>query len=235
VNVVATPGAASTFAAFSGDCVGATCSVTMTAPRSVTATFNAVTFALTVDIQGTGTGVVTSTSGPGIACAGNAGVDGGDCSESYAQNTNVTLQATAGSGSTFVGSWGGACAAFGTNPTCVVSMTAAQAVTASFTLLGGGGAGACTITGTAGADVLNGTAGPDVICGKGGNDVINGKGGADTLKGDKGADVISGGGGPDKLFGGKGADVLKGGTGADTANGGPGIDVCKAEVKISCP
>jgi hypothetical protein len=242
VNVSATPGSGSTFDGFSGDCAGNSCSVTMTAPRAVTATFGAVTFPLTVDIQGTGVGTVTSTNVPGIACAGNAGTDGGDCTENIAANTNVTLQATAAAGSTFVGSWGGACAAFGTNPTCTVSMTAAQNVTASFTL-SGPAPGACTINGTPGPDVLNGTPGPDVICGKGGADIIRGFGGADILRGGNGPDTIYGGNGPDTLQGGVGRDTLRGGNGPDTliggkgidfANGGAGADTCVAETKISC-
>jgi hypothetical protein len=247
VAVSATAGANSTLA-LTGDCVALPCSVTMDAARSITATFNAVTFPLTVDIQGNGQGVVTSTSGPGIACAGNAGADGGDCSENVIANTNVTLQATAASGSTFVGSWGGACAAFGSNPTCTVSMTAAQAVTASFTLTGGGGGGggggACTISGNGLGNVLNGTPGPDIICGKGGPDVIRGRGGADIIRAGTGADIVYGGNGPDTIQGGNGPDTLRGGSGPDTitggggvdfANGGAGVDACVAETEISCP
>src|SRR5690606_38943090 len=108
VNVAATAGTGFTFDGFSGDCTGNTCSLTMNAARSVAASFGAVTFPLTVDVQGTGAGIVVSTSHPGIVCAGNAGTDGGDCSESYAANTVVTLQATPSTGSTFTGSWGGA-------------------------------------------------------------------------------------------------------------------------------
>ncbi len=239
VTLNATPAGSSSFGGFSSDCTGAVCNLIVNAAKAVTGTFNSTTFPLTVDIQGTGNGVVTSTSGPGIACVGTAGADTGDCSENYAAGTNVTLQATPAGGSTFSGSWGGACAAFGTNPTCTVAMSSAQAVTASFTLSGGGGGGggtgACTINGTNGPNVLNGTSGNDVICAKGGNDVIDAKGGNDVVRAGKGADVAKGGKGNDTLFGEKGADVLTGGKGTDTASGGPGIDVCTAEVQISCP
>ncbi len=187
--------------------------------------------ALSVSTAGSGAGSVT---GDGIDCHRAGGSTSGDCAQTYSPGTQVVLTATPAAGSSFVGSWGGACATFGTAATCTVTMGAAQAVTAAFTLSGSGGSGACTITGTNAAEVLNGTRGDDVICGRGGNDTINGKGGNDILKGEKGADVVNGGKGADTMLGGKGADELNGGLGADSANGGPGADVCTAEVTISC-
>jgi len=95
----------------------------------VTVNFNYVpssNYLLSVTKLGTGQGTVTS-SPPGINC-------GTTCSFSYNSGNSVTLTAAASSGSTFAG-WGGACA--GTS-TCVVSMTQAQSVTATFTLIGGG-------------------------------------------------------------------------------------------------
>ena len=77
------------------------------------------TFALTVTKAGTGSGTV---SGAGIAC-------GSTCSATYASGTSVTLTASAAAGSTFAG-WSGACSG---TATCTVSMTAARAVTATFT------------------------------------------------------------------------------------------------------
>jgi uncharacterized protein (DUF1800 family) len=81
---------------------------------------------LTVTKAGTGSGMVTSVPG-GIAC-------GGDCTEAYADGATVTLTAAADTGSTFAGWSGGAgsCAGIMTNP-CSIPMTAAQAVTATFT------------------------------------------------------------------------------------------------------
>ena len=58
---------------------------------------------------------------PGINC-------GSDCSESYASGTNVTLTASAATGSTFAG-WSGACSG---TAGCAVAMTAARSVTATF-------------------------------------------------------------------------------------------------------
>ena len=75
---------------------------------------------LTVTVDGSGSGTVT---GNGIDC-------GSDCSESYQENTVVTLTAAAEAGSTFVG-WSGACS--GTSD-CMVTMSASQNVTATFTM-----------------------------------------------------------------------------------------------------
>jgi hypothetical protein len=77
-------------------------------------------FALTVVPAGTGSGTVTS-SPAGINC-------GIDCSEAYATGTEVTLTATAASGSTFSG-WSGDCAGTGA---CKVTMSQARNVTATF-------------------------------------------------------------------------------------------------------
>ncbi len=124
VTLTATAAPASVFAGWSGDCAGtaATCSVTMTATRAVTAGFAS---AHTLDVTRAGaaaaSGTVTS-SPPGISC-------GSDCSEAYAAGSAVTLTATAGAGARFAG-WSGACT--GTAGTCVVGMTAARSVTATF-------------------------------------------------------------------------------------------------------
>jgi lysyl endopeptidase len=76
---------------------------------------------LAVTKAGAGTGTVTSAPA-GIAC-------GATCSAGFPVNSSVTLTAVANSGSAFSG-WSGAC--LGTAP-CVVTMGAAQAVTATFT------------------------------------------------------------------------------------------------------
>ncbi len=79
-----------------------------------------VRYTLSVTISGNGS--VTS-SPAGINC-------GSTCSASFDSGTQVTLTATAASGSTF-SSWTGACS--GSTPTCTVAMTLARSVTASFT------------------------------------------------------------------------------------------------------
>jgi uncharacterized repeat protein (TIGR02543 family) len=112
----------SLFTGWSGACSGtsSTCTVTMDAAKSVTATFVAKQL-LTVVKMGTGTGSVTSSPG-GISC-------GSDCTELYAPTVTVTLTARAAYGSTFAG-WGGACS--GTQATCLVPMSQARNVTATF-------------------------------------------------------------------------------------------------------
>ena len=81
-------------------------------------------FTLTVTEAGSGAGTVTS-SPAGIAC-------GSVCAQSYPSGTVVTLLASASSGSKFVGWSGSVCSGTGT---CVVTMSAATAVTATFTRL----------------------------------------------------------------------------------------------------
>lgn len=138
VTLTETPAAGQTFVGWSGSGVScgtsSTCTVPMSAARSVTATFQTSAappttpsppstpqYALTVAKSGSGT--VTS-SPAGISC-------GADCTENYASGTNVTLTAVAGAGSMF-SAWSGAgisCA--GTAP-CTVTMSEAKSLTATF-------------------------------------------------------------------------------------------------------
>ena len=125
VTLTATPSGGSVFAGWSGGgCSGTgTCTVTVNADTTVTATFNASsqTFTLQTTLAGSASGTVTS-SPAGINC-------GSDCSEVYAINTSVTLTASAGSGASFK-EWGGACN--GTSTTCTITMSAAKSATATF-------------------------------------------------------------------------------------------------------
>jgi hypothetical protein len=131
VSLTATASSGSTFAGWSGcDSTsgpsGNVCSVTVTAHRTVTATFTLVAqnFLLTVAHGGTGSGTVT---GMGIAC-------GTDCTESLPSGTQVTLTATAAGGSTF-GGWTGCDSTSGAGGSvCTVTLTAPRTVTAAFTL-----------------------------------------------------------------------------------------------------
>ena len=121
VNLTATPASGWQFAGWSGACTGTgACAVSMTAAKSVTATFALNKYALTVAKAGTGQGTVTSAP-TGINC-------GADCGESYNHGTAVALTASPAAGSTFAG-WSGACTGTGA---CAVSMTAAKSVTATF-------------------------------------------------------------------------------------------------------
>lgn len=79
-------------------------------------------FLLTVSASGDGLGTVTSTPA-GIDC-------GADCSENYAQSTEVTLSAEGNVYSEFSG-WDGACTS--TTGMCVVTMSESRSVDANFT------------------------------------------------------------------------------------------------------
>jgi len=93
------------------------CKVTMSAARTVTATFDLGVRKLTVSTAGTGSGTVACNE---ISCAPN-----------YTQGTKVTLKATAAVGSTFAGWSGAGCS--GTGSCVVVIGEADVAVTATFT------------------------------------------------------------------------------------------------------
>src|SRR5438552_3286061 len=154
VTLTATPASGSTFASWSGcDRVsGSTCTVTMNAARSVTATFNAQRFTLTVAEAGTGSGSVTSSDGS-IGCPGT-------CAATYNSGTTVTLTAAPDSGSTFAG-WSGCSAVSGS--TCTVTMSAARSVTATFNVqrftltVGEAGTGSGSVTSSDGAIGCPGT------------------------------------------------------------------------------
>jgi hypothetical protein len=121
VTLTATPGTGATFTGWSGGgCSGTgTCTVTMDAAKSVEATFTLNSYLLSVAKAGSADGTVSSSPG-GISC-------GGDCSESYAHGTSVTLTATPAAGATFK-EWRGAC----TGATCSLTVTGVTTVTAVF-------------------------------------------------------------------------------------------------------
>ncbi len=125
VTLTPTPSPDSKFTSWSGACTGSgACQVTMSAAKSVTATFTLLpTYKLTVTESGSGTGTVTSDPS-GIDC-------GATCSASFPQGRVVTLTPTPSADSKFA-SWSGACTGSGV---CQVTMSAAKSVTASFTLL----------------------------------------------------------------------------------------------------
>jgi hypothetical protein len=123
VTLMASPASGSVFVGWSGGgCSGtASCTVTVTAATTVTATFSLPQHLLTVTKSGSGTGTVTS-SPAGVNC-------GADCSEPYNAGTNVTLTATAATGSAFSGWVGAGCSGTGT---CAVTVTSATTVIATF-------------------------------------------------------------------------------------------------------
>ncbi|CAK0760123.1 immune inhibitor A [Gammaproteobacteria bacterium] len=127
VALTAAPASGYTFSGWGGDCSGTgSCSVSMTAAKTVSATFTASTSTFTLTVNKTGSGTVTSNPA-GISC-------GGTCSASFASGTSVALTAAPASGYTFSG-WGGDCSG---SDSCQVTMNAAKAVTAIFASSGGG-------------------------------------------------------------------------------------------------
>ncbi len=99
------------------------CTLTVTGDTNVTATFGLAppTFNLTTVRVGTGSGTVTSGDGK-ITC-------GATCSASYADNSTVTLSATAAPNSVFKGWSGGGCSGTGT---CTLTIHADTNVSATF-------------------------------------------------------------------------------------------------------
>jgi Domain of unknown function DUF11/PASTA domain/Divergent InlB B-repeat domain len=85
-------------------------------------------FMVTVGKPGNGSGTVTSDV-PGINC-------GSTCSAPYAKGAVVTLTAVADGGSSFAG-WTGDCAAYGTNPNCVITIGGPANVGANFNRITG--------------------------------------------------------------------------------------------------
>lgn len=126
VALQATAAPGSVFAGWTGACTGtAACSLLVTAPQAVTASFNLLSYNLGVSVSKAGNGTVRSADGK-ISCSGTST---GTCSASYTAGSSVSLTAQPAGGRKFVG-WSGACT--GTSSTCVVSMTASKSVKASF-------------------------------------------------------------------------------------------------------
>jgi hypothetical protein len=132
VTLQAQPGAGSLASSWSGCTPSAdklTCTMTMTAARSVTVTFQPTTYVLTARANGlygaTGTVSTTGTS-PAISCATGAA----PCTGSVANGATVTLQAQPGAGS-LASSWSG-CTPSADKLTCTLMMTSARSVTVVF-------------------------------------------------------------------------------------------------------
>ena len=113
-----------------GTCTGSatTCTVPMTAAKSVTATFTITTNVLTLTQVGSGgvTSTGTPATGTGVTTASALTTTG-----TYNYNTSIVLTETPAVGWVFTG-WTGACT--GSATTCTVALTAAATVTATFTI-----------------------------------------------------------------------------------------------------
>lgn len=122
VTLTATPATGSTFTGWSGGCSGTgSCTVTLTAGTTLTATFDLSPVTLKVSRRGNHKGMVSSTPA-GISC-------GVSCAASYPSATVVTLTATPAAGSMFAGWAGGGCNGLGS---CSLTLTAETRVTATF-------------------------------------------------------------------------------------------------------
>jgi hypothetical protein len=121
VQLRATPVTGWSFVGWTGGgCSGTdTCTVSMTQARSVTATFALIRE--TLNVTKSGKGSVTS-SPAGISC-------GATCAHSYNYGMSVQLYATPPTGWSFARWTGGSCSGTGI---CIVSMTQARTVTATF-------------------------------------------------------------------------------------------------------
>jgi len=129
MTLTAQPDDGSLFARWSGGgCAGTglTCTVDMTATRTITAIFNSATIAnlLIVSKAGAGSGMVTS-SPAGIQCGTN-------CTESYLPTVFVTLTALPASGSTFTGWSGSEFCPMNATRTCRLRMRDAKNEIATF-------------------------------------------------------------------------------------------------------
>ena len=135
VSLTATPAAGSQFSSWSG-CSGSgnTCSVTMDAAKSVTATFTVTAppppaqFTLTLDTVGSGS-VAAQPPAP-VAASSSIAARPLAISGKYNAGTVVEVTATAASGFKFTG-WSGSCTGTGV---CRLTMNADKSVTASFTV-----------------------------------------------------------------------------------------------------
>jgi len=133
VTLTAVPAAGSTFAGWSGACTGTgACVISVTANLEVTATFDPGPVdpndpvGLIVNVTGDGSGQITS-SPAGVAC------ESGTCANNFPRNTVVTLTATPKAGSLF-GGWTGIQGCADTGSQCVVTMSIARSLTATFSV-----------------------------------------------------------------------------------------------------
>lgn len=123
VSLGFTPAVGTYFVGWSGDCIGtSTCSVTLDQARNVVANMALVTYTLSVGVNGSGNGSVSSAPA-GISCPGT-------CSANYTHGTQVTLTPAPAADSNFTG-WSGACSGTGS---CVVNMDQSRNVTATFAI-----------------------------------------------------------------------------------------------------
>jgi uncharacterized protein (DUF2141 family) len=136
VTLTATPFSGSTFGGWGGDCsscgTNTTCQITMNSNKTCTAVFNISAVTYTLSISPKPSHGTVSSNPSGIYC----GSGGNSCSQSYTQNTQVTLYATPDSGYVF-GYWTSDCSSCGTNATCQITMNSNKTCSAVFNISAG--------------------------------------------------------------------------------------------------
>jgi galactose oxidase len=137
VKLTATPAAGHSFTGWGNACTGkGTCSVTMTAARTVSAQFLKGPFTIRISAgSGTGTGTVKSQAGltPAINCVITDGVPAATgCSARYPAYTSLILTATPLPGDQFVG-WGAPCSGTGS---CAPTVITNRNIPANFAAAG---------------------------------------------------------------------------------------------------
>ncbi len=152
VRLIATPTVESNFDGFSGDCErGGACSVTMTAPRAVTANYSRKQVQITLRLGGTGAGAVTSNGNTLCSLSLTQGTN--TCARLLDYGTTLTLLGNPTPESTFE-VFGGDCSG---GRTCTLTVTTPVSISAGFSrrqyplsvALSGTGAGAVSIDGAA--------------------------------------------------------------------------------------
>ena len=128
VTVSATAASRSLFTGFSGACNGTpACTLVLTAPLAVTATFSVSQYPLTITLAGTGAGAVVSSDG--LTCTSSLTNTTAVCTKLVDAGTTVSVIASPTIESTFDG-YSGDCS--GKNA-CSFPMTTARSVNATFT------------------------------------------------------------------------------------------------------
>ncbi len=132
VTLTAAANSGSAFTSWGGACSGSssTCTVSMTAAQSVSASFTTSATTRTVTLTKTGNGTVAS-SPSGISCGTSCSTATG----SFPTTSSVTFTATPDSGNTFSG-WSGACT--GTGSCTIAAGTSSASLGAAFATTTGG-------------------------------------------------------------------------------------------------
>jgi Divergent InlB B-repeat domain len=126
VTLTAAPASGATFTGWGGSCTGKalTCTVQMSAAKSVSAAFSSVAAPGTLTLVVAGRGSVSTVAGR-CAAAGPKKT----CVQQFSAGRSVTITAAPAAGAAFLG-WKGPCT--GTKLTCRVKLTVSRTVTANF-------------------------------------------------------------------------------------------------------